>query len=132
MDTEGMKSIPGSVVLVGHSYGGAVITEAVNGNANVMSLVFVNGFTPDAGEFAPTLAEKFLAVRSAARSPRCRRPGARHRPLYLDGEFPHAVCRRPSRRAGIADGHDAAACDGRGTCRTDTRPVRRVHGKVPV
>ena len=91
MGAEGMKSIPGSVVLVGHSYGGAVITEAVNGNANVMPLVFVNGFAPDAGESALTLAEKFLAVRSTARSPRCRRPGARHRLLYPDGEFPYAV-----------------------------------------
>jgi len=53
-----VKSIPGSVVLVGHSYGGAVITEAANGNANVMALVFVNGFAPDAGESALTLADK--------------------------------------------------------------------------
>lgn len=58
-----------------HSYGGAVIMEAVNGSANAMPLVFVNGFVPDTGESALTLAEKFPAVRSAARSPRCRRPG---------------------------------------------------------
>jgi pimeloyl-ACP methyl ester carboxylesterase len=54
-----VKSIPGPVVLVGHSYGGAVITEAANGNANVMALVFVNGFAPDAGESALALADKF-------------------------------------------------------------------------
>ena len=39
----------GRVVLVGHSYGGAVITEAGN-NPNVASLVYVAPFVPDAGE----------------------------------------------------------------------------------
>jgi pimeloyl-ACP methyl ester carboxylesterase len=40
---------PGPVVLVGHSYGGAVITEAGN-NAHVTSLVYVAAFAPDEGE----------------------------------------------------------------------------------
>jgi pimeloyl-ACP methyl ester carboxylesterase len=39
----------GRVVLVGHSYGGAVITEAGN-HASVASLVYVAAFAPDAGE----------------------------------------------------------------------------------
>lgn len=39
----------GPAVLVGHSYGGAIITEAGN-NPNVTSLVYVAGFAPDAGE----------------------------------------------------------------------------------
>ena len=40
---------PGDVVLVGHSYGGAVITEAGN-NSKVKSLVYVAAFGPDANE----------------------------------------------------------------------------------
>ena len=40
---------PGDVVLVGHSYGGAVITEAGN-DPKVKSLVYVAAFGPDAGE----------------------------------------------------------------------------------
>jgi pimeloyl-ACP methyl ester carboxylesterase len=40
---------PGEVVLVGHSYGGAVITEAGN-HPKVKSLVYVAAFGPDAGE----------------------------------------------------------------------------------
>lgn len=40
---------PGKVVLVGHSYGGAVITEAGN-HDKVSSLVYVAAFAPDAGE----------------------------------------------------------------------------------
>jgi len=42
------------VVLVGHSYGGAVITEAGN-HPNVSGLVFVAAFAPDAGESVNTL-----------------------------------------------------------------------------
>ena len=54
-----VKSIPGDVVLVGHSYGGPVITEAANGNANVKALVYVAGFAPDAGESSFTLSTMF-------------------------------------------------------------------------
>jgi pimeloyl-ACP methyl ester carboxylesterase len=46
------------VVLVGHSYGGAVITEAGN-NPNVAALVYVAAFVPDAGESVNTLIEGF-------------------------------------------------------------------------
>jgi pimeloyl-ACP methyl ester carboxylesterase len=48
----------GPVVLVGHSYGGAVITEAGN-NPKVVSLVFVAAFGPDAGESLGTTAKDF-------------------------------------------------------------------------
>ena len=41
-------------VLVGHSYGGAVITEAGN-HPKVAALVYVTGFAPDAGESVATL-----------------------------------------------------------------------------
>ena len=42
------------VVLVGHSYGGAVITEAGT-DPNVKALVYIAGFAPDAGESVQTL-----------------------------------------------------------------------------
>ena len=44
----------GPVVLVGHSYGGAVITEAGN-NDNVAALVYIAAFAPDNGESVNTL-----------------------------------------------------------------------------
>jgi pimeloyl-ACP methyl ester carboxylesterase len=40
----------GPIVLVGHSYGGAVITNAAAGNPNVQALVYINGFVPDVRE----------------------------------------------------------------------------------
>lgn len=54
-----VKSIKRPVVLVGHSYGGPVITEAANGNPNVKALVYVAGFAPEAGESSLTLSSKF-------------------------------------------------------------------------
>lgn len=54
-----VDSVSGPVVLVGHSYGGPVITEAANGKPKVTALVYVAGFAPDAGESALTLSAKF-------------------------------------------------------------------------
>lgn len=54
-----LGSINGPVVLVGHSYGGQVISTAANGHDNVKSLVYVAAFAPDAGEAAADLAGKF-------------------------------------------------------------------------
>jgi pimeloyl-ACP methyl ester carboxylesterase len=45
-----LSTISGPVVLVGHSYGGAVITNAATGNANVKALVYVDAFIPAEGE----------------------------------------------------------------------------------
>ena len=46
------------VILVGHSYGGAVITEAGN-DPNVAALVYIAAFVPDKGESVNTLIEGF-------------------------------------------------------------------------
>jgi pimeloyl-ACP methyl ester carboxylesterase len=45
-----LKTIPGPIILVAHSYGGAVITNAATGNSNVKALVYIDGFAPDQGE----------------------------------------------------------------------------------
>lgn len=54
-----IASIGGPVVLVGHSYGGIVITEAASDNDAVTSLVYVCAFAPDHGESALHLSTKF-------------------------------------------------------------------------
>ena len=51
----------GDVVLVGHSYGGAIITGAGAGSAKVKALVYVAAFAPDAGETVGGLIAKFPA-----------------------------------------------------------------------
>ena len=45
-----LNEIPGPVLAVGHSYGGAVISNAATMVPNVIGLVFVSGFAPDEGE----------------------------------------------------------------------------------
>ena len=49
-----LDGLDGPVVLVGHSYGGAVITEAGN-HASVGALVYITAFAPDKGESVGTL-----------------------------------------------------------------------------
>src|ERR1700722_1344956 len=45
-----LKTISGPIILVGHSYGGAVISNAATGNSNVKGLVYVDAFEPASGE----------------------------------------------------------------------------------
>jgi pimeloyl-ACP methyl ester carboxylesterase len=51
-----VKTIQGPVVLVGHSYGGAVISEAAVGLPNVKALVYVDASAPAPGEMNGSLA----------------------------------------------------------------------------
>src|SRR5688572_7238513 len=44
-----LESLPGPIVLVAHSYGGFVITNAATGLSNVKALVYVDAFMPDEG-----------------------------------------------------------------------------------
>lgn len=63
-DGEYLKSvvdaIDGPVLLVGHSYGGSVITAAGTAD-NVVGLVYISGFAPDEGENLTELESKFPA-----------------------------------------------------------------------
>jgi pimeloyl-ACP methyl ester carboxylesterase len=45
-----LSTISGPIVLVGHSYGGLVITQAATGNAQVKALVYDDAFIPAAGD----------------------------------------------------------------------------------
>ena len=59
-----LQTVSGPVVLVGHSYGGAVITNAAVGDTQVKALVYVDAFIPDQGQTIQTLtgAGSCLAV----------------------------------------------------------------------
>ncbi|MFI8393342.1 alpha/beta fold hydrolase [Pseudomonas sp. NPDC078863] len=54
-----LASVKTPVVLVGHSYGGPVISEAAYGNTNVKALVYVAAFAPEKGETAAELSGRF-------------------------------------------------------------------------
>ena len=59
----------GPVIVVGHSYGGAVITAAAAGNANVSALIYLAAFAPDAGEPIGAFLGQFPSPLGAALRP---------------------------------------------------------------
>jgi len=78
-----------TVVLVGHSYGGAVITEAGN-DPNVAALVYVGAFAPGEGESVNTLLCWFPQGRTWAAN----LAAAGWIPFPRSGEVPRFFCRR--------------------------------------
>ncbi len=54
-----IRTLKHPVVLVGHSYGGPVITEAAKGNSNVKGLVFVSAVAPEKGESVHDIMTRF-------------------------------------------------------------------------
>jgi len=61
--TSVLATIGGPIVLVGHSYGGMVITNAATGNPNVRALVYVAAFAPDRGETLIDLQNRYPGSR---------------------------------------------------------------------
>jgi pimeloyl-ACP methyl ester carboxylesterase len=64
-----LQSIDGPIVLVAHSYGGFVITNAATGNDNVKALVYIDAFIPDAGQTAVDLIGDSCVVAEGALKP---------------------------------------------------------------
>jgi pimeloyl-ACP methyl ester carboxylesterase len=91
-----LRTISGPLVLVGHSYGGAVMSNAATGNEQVQALVFVAGWMPDEGEAIQQLLESEVFADSLV--PAALRPvpftnpdGSEGVDLYLDRDlFPEA------------------------------------------
>jgi pimeloyl-ACP methyl ester carboxylesterase len=54
--------VGGPTILVGHSYGGFVITNATYNNSNVTGLVYLAAFAPDEGESLNTMEEIELNI----------------------------------------------------------------------
>ncbi|MER6567848.1 alpha/beta hydrolase [Streptomyces sp. NPDC001093] len=87
-----LKSIRGPIVLVGHSYGGAVISTAAAGNPEVKSLVYISAQMPDVGESGMSLAARFpSAIATATTSVPYRTGEAGGADLYLKRDKVHPV-----------------------------------------
>jgi pimeloyl-ACP methyl ester carboxylesterase len=126
---ERVRQIEGPVLLVGHSYGGAVITVAGATTDNVVGLVYVAAFIPDVSESIAEIYDRFpkprlpevlrknsfpldgtARPRSNCRSrPRhipasslrvCRLMPRRRRPSHSDRLLPRPTRTRPRRRPG--------------------------------
>lgn len=57
--TDVVRTVEGPVVLVGHSYGGSVITDVARDAGEIVGLVYVAGFASDAGETPADLSGRF-------------------------------------------------------------------------
>ena len=91
-----LRSLAGPLVLVGHSYGGAVISAAAVGNEQVKALVYFSGWMPDEGESIAQIFEKgsegSLAGRAIRPLPVTGPDGSEGgQDLYLDVEQFHAA-----------------------------------------
>lgn len=72
-----LSALPGPTVVVGHSYGGFVITQATSKAANIASLIYIAAFAPDTGEsidsiraqYPPLPSERFLVPVDPTESP---------------------------------------------------------------
>jgi pimeloyl-ACP methyl ester carboxylesterase len=60
-----LSALQGSTVVVGHSYGGAVVTQAAAGASNVTSLVYIAAIVPDTGESVRSLLAQYPRPPSA-------------------------------------------------------------------
>jgi pimeloyl-ACP methyl ester carboxylesterase len=88
-----MKTIDGPIVLVAHSYGGAVSTEAANEVSNVKALVYLNALALDAGESNLGITERFPNQFVDALLPRPfpQPDGTQGTDLYVDPARFHAL-----------------------------------------
>ena len=91
-----LDSINGPVVLVAHSMGGTVITNAAAGKSNVKALVYIAAFVPDVGESQGELIGKFPGSEIQAVSvpvPYTKPDGTQGTDLYLstDGQAAFAA-----------------------------------------
>lgn len=90
------NQLGGPVLLVGHSYGGAIVTVAGASTPGALGLVYVNGFAPDEGETLLDLATKYQSPVGVALRPAEYPIGPDSDPgheLYIDqGMFHDVFC----------------------------------------
>ncbi|WP_448316667.1 alpha/beta fold hydrolase [Streptomyces sp. CO7] len=86
-----LATLPGPVILVGHSYGGEVITNAARGHDHVKALVYAAAFAPDEGENALQLARRFPGSRLEGALVTRPLPGGTDADGYIDPAKFHEV-----------------------------------------
>jgi pimeloyl-ACP methyl ester carboxylesterase len=88
-----LKTVDGPIVLVAHSYGGAVITEAANAVSNVKALVYLNALALDEGETNLDITSRFPNdfFDAVLARPFSQPDGTQGTDLYIDPAEFHAV-----------------------------------------
>ncbi|MDN3021386.1 alpha/beta hydrolase [Streptomyces sp. S.PB5] len=86
-----LATLSGPLVLVSHSYGGMVVTNAATGNPNVKALVYVDAFVPDQGETLFGLQTKYPGSRISEQTLDFRPYGEGRVDAYVKKEYFHDV-----------------------------------------
>lgn len=86
-----VRTVDGPVVLVAHSYGGAVISNVDADAGEIVGLVYINGFAPDTGETCFALAGKFPGSMLGEKTLRPVPRGDRTTDLYITLDSFHDV-----------------------------------------
>lgn len=89
-----LDSIEGPIVVVGHSYGGVVMSHAADGHPDVTALVYVASFLAEPGETLVDLVGKFPGARlgdAAQQVPYTTEAGRSEPELYIDQERFHEL-----------------------------------------
>ena len=116
-----LDTIDGPVVLVGHSYGGFVMTNAAAGDPDVKALVYVAAFAPAAGDTVEALTGMNPGSGLADPANLVVRPHpGRRRRLHQPGRVPRDLRRRPAPARHRRDGRQPAT----GRCRNPVPTVR--------
>jgi pimeloyl-ACP methyl ester carboxylesterase len=121
-----LRTLTGPIVLVGHSYGGNVISVAAAGNDQVKALVYLNGWMCDQGESQQQLLERFegsLVGPSIRPVPFTAPDGSEGADLYLDREAFREAFAAVVDAEGRGDGRRAAAVRRRRIRRHPVGPV---------
>ncbi|WP_308368688.1 alpha/beta hydrolase [Streptomyces sp. ISL-36] len=93
-----LDSVPGPIVLVGHSYGGSVISVAAARASRVKALAYVAAFVPDVGESALELTAKYPGSTLAQAT------STQYYPLPEGGQGEELVIKKELFRQQFADG----------------------------
>ena len=122
-----LATVPGPVVLVGHSYGGFVTTNAATGDKNVKALVYVDAYIPAQGDTLNSLTAQFPGSQITPGRPELR-PVARrrHRRVHQARTVPRHPRQRPARQPGGRARRHPAADRGNRADRS-VRPARLGH-----
>ena len=117
------------VVLTGHSYGGAVITNAAVGAPQVKALVYVDAFYPRPGRDHRAAGRRSARIVPAGKPRRYLQPGAlprrdgrRRRPLHQAQPRPRRLCLRADPSPGRGHRRHPAATGGQRLQRTVRGP----------
>ena len=105
-----LATVPGPIVLVGHSYGGFVITNAATGDKNVKALVYVDAYIPAQGDTLNSLTSQFPGSQITPDCPELRPvPRRRYRRVRQACAVPQHPRQRPAGQpGGRARRHPAA------------------------